>query len=457
MEVSAPRDGATAGQAALSAQPVIVPPDCESWPRPADAWYVVVILMLAMSLAFVDRYVLSLLVDPIKHTMNISDMEIGLLQGIPFGVFYTIFGIPLGRIADSRNRRNLLTACIFLWSFFTIISGFSKTYLLLFAARIGVATGEAGLPPTTMTLISDYFPKEKRTKPFGLFMCGAHIGGGLALLVGGAVLNVVISSKGVFLPLVGNIEAWRVAFVLVGLPGIVMTLLFFTVKEPQRHDAARRFDVSEVVGYLRTHWKLYGAIFFGVTCIGTVGTAMMAWVPAMLMRVRGLDHQQVGYGLGLAVLIGGVSGALLAGTIEEWLARRGYKNAKLGMAALCALIMLFFAVAGFLSANTTIALVCIGFTMMLFAMPLVLAPAAIMSITPGRLRGQIGATYIVVTGLLGGILGPTSVPLLTDFVFHNEAALNYSLVGVAIVFCPLAALLLSLARRPYLERVDSVE
>ena len=427
------------------------------WPRPAYAWYVVATLLLAMTLAFVDRYVLSLLVEPIKAELRVSDTQIGLLQGVPFGIFYAIFGVPLGRLADQRNRRNLLAACVLLWSLFTAACGMAKGYALLFVARIGVAIGEAGLPPTTMSLISDYFPKDKRTKPFGLFMCGVHIGGGLALLVGGVVLQWIQSSGGLVLPLLGSVAAWRVAFVLVGLPGLLLVLLFLTVREPLRHDSAPPFRIAEVGGYLRRHGRLYAAIFCGMATIGMVGTAIIAWVPAMLMRVRGLDHQQVGYGFGMAVLIGGVSGALLAGWWEDWFAQRGHKDAKLRVAIACALGMIPFGLVGCLSSNSVLVMASIGVLMLLYAMPLVLGPAAIMCITPGRLRGQVGAVYVMTIGLVGGLLGPTLVPVLTDYVFRDEAALNYSLACLIIACCPLAALVFTLGRAAYRARVDQVD
>lgn len=431
--------------------------DHEKWPRPVYAWYVITILLMAMILAFVDRYILSLLVQPIKSELKISDMQIGLLQGVPFGIFYTIFAIPLGRMADYWNRRNLLAGCIFLWSLFTMVCGFASSYALLFLARIGVAVGEAGLPPATMTLISDYFPKDKRTKPFGLFMSGIHIGGGMALLIGGAVLKIIKTSDGLSLPLVGTMEAWRLAFVLVGLPGLLLALLFFTVREPQRRDTGKQFKIAEVVSYMRIHRKLYASIFFGMACLGMAGTAMMAWVPAMMMRVHGLDQGQVGYNYGLAVLIGGVSGAMLAGWCEDWFAKRGHKDAKFRVAIVCALAMIPFALIGFLSTNITLAMVCIGMLLLLFAMPLVLAPSAIMCVTPGRLRGQVGALYIVFIGLIGGLLGPIVVPFLSDYIFRSEAALHYSLASLIVVVCPMGALIFTLGRKAYSKQVDEVD
>jgi MFS family permease len=190
------------------------------WPRPAYAWYVVAILLLAMTLAFVDRYVLSLLVEPIKAELRVSDTQIGLLQGVPFGIFYAIFGVPLGRLADQRNRRNLLAACVLLWSLFTAACGLAKGYALLFVARIGVAIGGRP-PPTTMSLIGDYFPGQ-RTKPFGLFMRTSAA----ASRCWWAAWCCSGSSRAAAGAAAQQRGGWRVAFVSLGLPGLLCCCCF---------------------------------------------------------------------------------------------------------------------------------------------------------------------------------------------------------------------------------------
>lgn len=392
-----------------------------------------------MSLAFVDRFVLSLLVDPIKRDLHISDVQIGLLQAIPFGIFYTMFGLPLGRIADNANRRNLLGICVLVWSAFTALCALAQSYWLLFFSRIGVASGEAGLPPTTMSIISDYFPKEKRTKPFGLFMCGAHIGGGGALILGGAVLGAIMSSDGVTLPILGNVEAWRVTFLLAAAPGFLLGLIFFTVREPERREAAQRYGFSGVIAFLVENWRSYGAIFVGVSLIGACGAAIMAWAPTMFMRVKGIPHANIGLGLGTAVLIGGVSGALLCGVFEELLRRRGDRNPKVTLITVCGLLLPICVVIAIHAEFALLSFILFGFGFMFLAMPLVLAPAAIMAITPGRIRGQSGAIYIIFTGIIGGVLGPMLVPLLSDFLFASETAIGRALAYVVAVCAPLGA------------------
>ncbi len=423
----------------------------EDWPDPRHAWFAVVMLTLALILAFADRFVLSLLVEPIKADLLLSDTQIGLLQGLPFGVFYTLFAIPLGRLADNSNRRNLLLICIFIWSVLTAMCGLARSYTFLFLARIGVATGEAGLGPITMTLISDYFPKDKRTKPFGLFLSGTHIGGGLALIIGGAIVEMVTSGTGVSLPLIGPVKAWQLAFILVGLPGLLLLPLVAAIREPERKGGSEKFDITGVLLFIRQHWQVYLAIFLGMSCMGTVASAIIAWGPATFMRIYGWDFQQIGFGFGSVILVSGVSGSLLAGSVENFFSKRGYEDAKIRGIVTCGFIMSPISFLGILSGDAYFSLLAIALTIFLCATPLVLGPAAIMAITPGRLRGQMGAIYIVFIGLLGGFIGPMLVPLLTDYVFQDDAALLYSLAIVVGTIGPLGGILLYMNRGHYVD------
>src|SRR5262245_37061055 len=184
------------------------------------AWYVAIVLMLCNTLSFIDRQILGLLVTPIKAELGISDTSIGLLQGLAFGIFYTLLGIPMGRIVDNGNRRNLVAAGIFCWSLMTALCATARGFWTLFAARMGVGVGEATLSPSAFSLLSDYFPKERLGTALSVFSMGIFVGSGLALIIGGLVI--------------GAVGSWRLTFLIVGLPGLLATLLVFTLKEPLR-------------------------------------------------------------------------------------------------------------------------------------------------------------------------------------------------------------------------------
>src|SRR4030095_7549014 len=175
--------------------------------RPAKelryAWYVAVVLMLCNTLSFIDRQILGLLVTPIKLDLGISDTRIGLLQGLAFGIFYTLLGLPMGRIVDHGKRRNLVAAGIFCWSLMTALCAVARGFWTLFAARMGVGVGEATLTPSAFSLLSDYFPKERLGTALSVFSMGIFFGSGLALIVGGLII--------------GAVGSWRSTFVIGGL------------------------------------------------------------------------------------------------------------------------------------------------------------------------------------------------------------------------------------------------
>ncbi|MDB2510191.1 MFS transporter, partial [Pseudomonadales bacterium] len=198
------------------------------WPPARLAWHAVILLGVANLFSFVDRFMLSLVVGPLKRTFDLSDTEVGLLQGLAFGVFYTLLGIPIGRLADRYNRRTIVGWAVALWSLMTALFGLARNYTELFLCRMGVGVGEAALNPCAVSLISDYFPEEKRATALGVYTMSAFIGGGLAILLGGTLVTYLESLGALALPVIGEIEAWQLAFICVGTPGLFVGLLMMT-------------------------------------------------------------------------------------------------------------------------------------------------------------------------------------------------------------------------------------
>ncbi|MGH9937465.1 MAG: MFS transporter, partial [Blastocatellia bacterium] len=203
------------------------------------AWYVVFVLMVCLTLSFIDRQILSLLVGPIKRDLGISDTRIGLLQGLAFALFYTLMGLPVGWLVDRYSRRTIIAAGVFFWSLMTALCAVAGNFWSLFAARLGVGVGEATLGPAAMSLTSDYFPKEKLGGALSVYAMGIFIGSGLALIVGGTVVSAVAGMPAVTLPIIGEIASWRLTFLIVGAPGLLVGLLVYTVREPLRRDLLR--------------------------------------------------------------------------------------------------------------------------------------------------------------------------------------------------------------------------
>ncbi|MFQ3594538.1 MAG: MFS transporter [Sphingomonadaceae bacterium] len=196
------------------------------------SWYVLFVLVLVYVMNFIDRQIMAILAEDIKADFGIGDAEIGFLYGTVFGVFYALFGIPLGRLADSWHRIRLLTIGLALWSAMTALSGFTKNFGQLAAARIGVGVGEASASPVAFSVLSDYFPKEKRATALAIYSSGLYLGGGVSLFIGGLIVNRWNAAfpDGGPLGLVG----WQAAFLAVGVPGLLLALLVATLKEPIR-------------------------------------------------------------------------------------------------------------------------------------------------------------------------------------------------------------------------------
>ena len=236
------------------------------YPKPAYAWYVVVILFIAFTVSYIDRQIISLLVDPIKADLDISDTQIGLLQGFAFTVFYTFAGIPLGRLADKKNRKVIITIGMLLWSIMTAFCGLAKSFTHLFIGRIGVGIGEASLSPASNSLISDYFPKDKRGKPVALYFMGVYVGVGLSFILGGLVVGMVSNAGDIImLPLIGELGAWQVTFIIVSIPGLLLVPVMATVKEPFRQGTLTA-DGKEVDGGLTATRDFFKKAFQGLCC-----------------------------------------------------------------------------------------------------------------------------------------------------------------------------------------------
>ena len=201
----------------------------DAYPSNSRAWYAVVILTIAYVVSFLDRQLLSLVVQDVKADLDLSDTQVSLLLGFAFALFYTTMGIPIGRLADKKSRRAIIGVGITFWCLMTAACGLAKNYTQLFLARVGVGVGEATLSPSSLSMISDYFPKEKRGKAIGFFNMGVSVGSGIALIVGGQIVAYVANSPPLVLPFFGEIFAWQALFLYVGLPGLIVAALMVTV------------------------------------------------------------------------------------------------------------------------------------------------------------------------------------------------------------------------------------
>jgi MFS family permease len=435
----------------------------DHYPNPAYAWYVVVLLLLAYVVSFIDRQILALLIDPIKTDLGLTDTSISLLHGFAFAIFYTAMGIPIGRLADHRSRRGIIAVGVLFWSLMTAACGLARNFWQLLIARIGVGVGEASLLPSAYSLISDYFPPRKRSRPISVFALGPFVGAGMAYILGGAIIRIATAAPELVLPVLGTITPWRLTFMLVAIPGILVALLMLTVREPQRREMQaadsdggkkKTLPLSEAVRFVRDRSSAYFMLFLGFALLSMLSFAFFAWIPSFFIRTHGWSMGQVGLGFGLVVLICGPLGTLFGGYLADRLQARGQAHDQIGghqikAGMISAVAMTVSSVAAMLMPTAASALAALALAMFFHGMPVSLAPSALQAVTPNQMRGQMVALFNLVVNVIGFGVGPTAVALVTDFVFADTAAVGWSLAIVAAIAGPLAFIVLRFAMKPY--------
>lgn len=436
----------------------------DDFPARSYAWYVAGVLTLAHIISFLDRQILSLLVGPIKRDLEISDTQMSLLMGLAFAVLYTFAAIPLGRLADRRSRRAIITAGVTAWCVMTALCGLARNYWQLFAARIGVGIGEATLSPSALSMLSDYFPREKRGAAIGCYNMGVSVGAGIAFLLGGQVIGFVIDSPPIMLPIVGELYAWQTVFLVVGLPGLVVALLMQTVREPERKgkivvagNIDDQISLRETFRFLAERWRTYGGLALIVSGTTILGYGFLNWIPTMYERTWGLAMPQIATDLGWVLLIAGPIGVNGGGWLADRWFRQGHKDAHLRVMLLSAPVMLVASAALPLMPTPGLALAMFVPHILGAAAITAVGGAALMIITPNQLRGQATAIYYFIISLAGLTLGPTSVALLTDFAFRDEAALRYSMAIVGVAAPSLSVLGGLWIRRSYFASMDEAQ
>jgi len=264
---------------------------------------VVGLLMVAYTSSFIDRQIMSLLVDPIRADLGISDTQFSLLAGLAFSIFYSVMGLPLGWVADRMSRRMLIIVGMIAWSVMTALCGLATSFLALFIARMGVGIGEAALSPAAYSLISDHFPPERRARAISAYAMGPYLGSGLALIIGGQVIEAASGLGAVTLPLVGELAPWQLVFLAVGLPGIPIALLFLLVREPVRRGLAPQGSDTELLPFIKARRTLFLLLFLGFSVFGIAGISYLVWIPAVFIRVHGWTAGDIGVAYGLILLL----------------------------------------------------------------------------------------------------------------------------------------------------------
>ena len=415
-----------------------------------NAWYVVFVLTLLYSISYVDRQMLSLLIDPIRRDLQISDTQIGLLTGFAFAAVYAVLGVALGRVADTRNRVGLIAVGLGAWSVATAACGLARNFGQLFLARMAVGAGEASLTPTAYSIFSDYFPPRRLGRAVAVYTLAQYFGAGIALLLGGLLVGRLAGWGPVSLAGL-TVQPWQLAMVAVSIPGLLALPLLGTIKEPARRElpAAAGAETRSVVRHLRHYWPVYLTHFMGFSVAGLFATGFATWLPEFLRRSHGWSIPRAGLALALILILVGGPSTLAGGWLADRLRERKRFAAPIWISVIALLAAWPFAVWAPLAASATQSLLLVGVVVACVTLPTAVAPTALQLVTPNRMRAQVSAVYLLCTNLIGTGAGPLVVGLTTDRVFGRDAALPQSLSLLAAVACPVAAMALFLGRRAF--------
>ncbi len=385
--------------------------------------YVLFILMLVYGFNFLDRQILVILQEPIKAEMGLSDGQLGLLTGFSFAVFYIAAGIPIAWMADRRNRRNIIATALVFWSTMTALCGLVQSYTHLVLLRIGVGAGEAGSTPPSHSMISDYFPKEKRATAFAIYTIGLYFGVAAGYGLGG---------------IIGETIGWRYAFVLAGLPGILLAvILWTTVKEPVRgqwdKEKITHLTLKETIAFLSKRPAFWLVAF--ATAAGTfVNYGTGNFNPSYLIRAHGLSLGEAGIALAFVASLSGIAGTYLGGVLADRLGKRDQRWYP-GICIIGQLLAVPFSFVAYLSSNLQLALAGMFLSHMFLVFMLAPSIAICHSLVQPAMRALASSILFFVVNLVGLGFGPLFVGFLSDFLSGSFGieSIRYAQVTACLV------------------------
>lgn len=455
-----PTPGPTAGAAA--AIPLDTGAAVTQYPPSREAWYATSVLILTTTFALLDQGIMGLLIQQIKVDYALSDTEAGLLLGPAFVLFYAFLGLPLSRFVDRANRTVIMSIGVFVWSIATAVCGLAQNFVQLFVARMVVGAGESINGPASYSLIADYFPRDKLQRGIATMQIGSVAGGGLSLVLGGSMIWLIATIGNPELPLVGTLRPWQVVFIAVGLPGVLVSLLMLTVKEPPRHNLRldrKKVPMRGAIKYLFGNFALYGPIFIGLT-LGSLDAGGRAWGAAFFERTYGWSPAQYGTTAGVLQIFLMLIGLYLGTKWVESMQNQGKADAVYRNVLYCRAIALPFAILMPLMPTAWLALAANGVGMLMLGMSGPSLNALLQIVTPNEIRGQVTAIYLFIFIVVGSGIAPLITGMTTQYIFTSPDDLRWSIMLLHFVFLPAALIVTWLGLRPYrleVERLNAAD
>jgi MFS family permease len=446
------------GEAVVEAAPDPVNPDAP-FPPPRQAWYAVAVLAMASCFALLDQGIMGLLIEQIIADFSLSDTQASLLLGPAFVLFYAVLGVPFSPLIDRWRRTWIISAGVLVWSLATAACGLASSFVQLFIARFVVGAGEAVNGPAGHSIVADYFPREKLPRAVATLHLGMVAGSGLALIIGGSMIWLVTRIGSPDLPLLGTMRPWQLVFIGVGLPGVIVSLLLLTVKEPPRRTIRAKISHVPLLGamsYIGTRFAIFGPLFIGLT-LGSLDSGGRAWGAAFFDRTHGWSPATYGVTAGVIAIIAMLSGLYIGTLWVERMQRQKRADAALRVIVLARAINIPFAIAMPLMPTPELALLCNAVTSLTLGMSGPMLNTVILIITPNQVRGQVMALYLFIFVVIGQGVAPVITGVTTDYLFTSPDDLRWSIMLLHIVFLPAALLVTMLGLKPYRREVERIE
>lgn len=399
---------------------------------------VLLLLTVAYTLSFMDRYVMNLLLNDVKADFKLTETQAGLLAGAGFAVLYALMALPMGLLADRTNRAKLAAAGVVLWSVMTMVCGLGRTFVQLLTGRVGVGVGEAALTPAAYPLIKSLFGKERLSTALGVYSSGIYIGSGLAYWLGGHALQWVrsnnIHQQFGFIP-----HDWQLVFLLFGLPGLLVAALLYLVRVPnQINTVQQQGAVSQLWIFIKSNQSFFAWFAAGSALFNVAVYAAGVWLPAYLQRVHGMTVAQSGELLGITMLFVAPVGAVAGGILADRLAvKYGFAGRLTAVIILVIFIAVCFGTIALPVAGAFKYTSLIGLCLLMGA-PVAITAAIVQDIAPAHLCSTVPAFLLMLQNLVGMSLGPLLVALLTQYMFGSEAAVGKSIAVTGVLFSLLA-------------------
>jgi MFS family permease len=420
-----------------------------------QSWTIAVLLASCYTLSYVDRQAISILVAPIKQSLHLSDTQFGIIQGVSFSVFYVAACLPIAWLADRFPKSRVMSGCVAFWSLMAMLCAFAGNFWQLLLARIGLASGESGLPPAALATLASRFEPRRLAVATSMFMLAPFIGGGLALAGGGALFAYVKQWNRADVPLLGRFEDWQMVFLVLGIPGFLAAGLLLLIVDRSRSSGGTPIGGRAVFSFFRREWRFAAIYSLTMGMVMTLLSGYVTWLPAAIMRANGIDERTLGALFGPIYLIAGAIGTVSAGI--KIMYRGGADPVKAVLRYMLVAMILLWPVASFglLVTSLWLKLSLMGFALFLISSVTSLSSLTIQYVAPARVRAQALGLLSMVAALFGTGLGPVLAGALSDKLTHAAQPLSLALSSIGAVFAPLIiALLLYLARQHDRVRLD---